>query len=257
MQYQEHYPISTAEKLVCIDDRFTLPVIVFNGDNSINKFIKWIFRKQKQSNRVIKKYFNKELIMTTQDKKIYNNSQICWISREELNTDKVSDHDHITGKFRGDVNNQCNLKLKIPKKLSITFHNLEGYDGHLIFKELNNFDVTIYVIPNTIEKYMRIIVNRNITLIDSNEFHKCALDILASNLENSEFKHLISKFLIDKLEILKRREAYPYEWVDSHEKFHYLNLPPKECFYSSLRDGKRDRSDGHISNNQYEHLKNV
>ena len=100
--------------------------------------------------------------MTTQDEEIYNNSQICWICREELNIDKVRDHCHITGKFRGAAHNQCNLKLKIPKKLSIIFHNLEGYSGHLIFKELNNFDVTIDVIPKTIEKYMSIIVNRNI-----------------------------------------------------------------------------------------------
>ena len=53
MQYQEHYPISIAEKLVCIDDRFTLPVIVFKADFCINKLIKWIFRKQKKINRVI------------------------------------------------------------------------------------------------------------------------------------------------------------------------------------------------------------
>ena len=53
MQYPEHYPISIAEKLVCIDDRFTLPVIVFKADFCINKLIKWIFRKQKKINRVI------------------------------------------------------------------------------------------------------------------------------------------------------------------------------------------------------------
>ena len=34
-------------------------------------------------------------------------------------------------------------------------------------------------------------------------------------------------------------------------------LPPKECFYSSLRDGKKDRSNGHISNEQYQHLQNI
>ena len=37
--------------------------------------------------------------MTTQDEEIYKNSQICWICNEELNTDKVTDHCHITGKF--------------------------------------------------------------------------------------------------------------------------------------------------------------
>ena len=51
--------------------------------------------------------------MTTQDEEIYNNSQISWICNEELNTDKVRDHCHITGKFSGAAHNQCNLKLKI------------------------------------------------------------------------------------------------------------------------------------------------
>ena len=40
--------------------------------------------------------------------------QVCWIRREELNTGKVGDHCHITGKFSGASHNQCNLKLKIP-----------------------------------------------------------------------------------------------------------------------------------------------
>ena len=168
--------------------------------------------------------------MTNQDEEIYNNPQICWICNEELNTDKVRDHCHITGKFRGAAHNQCNLKLKIPKKLAIIFHNLEGYDGHIIFKELNNFDVTIDVIPKTIEKYMSIIVNRNITFIDSNEFYKGTLNTLASNLDDKDFKYLMSEFPIDKLEILKRKDAYPYEYVDSYQKFNYTQLPPKKMF---------------------------
>ena len=141
--------------------------------------------------------------MTTQDGEIYNNLQICWIWKEDLNTNKVGDHCHITGKFRGAAHNQCNLKLKIQKKLPIIFHNLEGYDEHIIFKEPNNFDVTIDVIPKTIEKYMSIIVNRNITFIDSNEFYKCSLDTLASNLDDKDFKYLMTEFSSDKLETLK------------------------------------------------------
>ena len=39
--------------------------------------------------------------------------------------------------------------------------------------------------------------------------------------------------------------------------FIYPRLPPKESFYSAIDDGKRGKGDGHISNNQYLHLKNV
>ena len=149
------------------------------------------------------------------------------------------------------------FKFKTSKKLPIIVYNLQGYDGHLIFKELNNFDVTIDVIPKAIEKYMSIIVNRNITFIDSLQFIKASLDTLTSNLEDNDFKYLMPEFPIDKLEIVKRKDAYPYELVDSYEKFNYLQLPPKECFYSSLKDGKRYKCNGHISNEQYLHLQNV
>ena len=195
--------------------------------------------------------------MTNEDEDIYENSHICQICKQELNTDKVRDHCHVTGKFRGVSHRKCNINLRLPKKLPIIFHNLQGYDGHIIFKELNNFGVDIDVIPKGIDKYMNIIVNRHITFVDSLQFYNGSLDTLGSNLNNEDFKHLTSEFGIDKLEILKRKDAYPYEWVDSYEKFKHPSLPEKKYFYSSLRDGKRDRSDGHISDEQYQHLQNV
>ena len=72
------------------------------------------------------------------------------------------------------------------------------------------------MIPKTIEKYMSITVNRTITFIDSNEFYKGTLDTLASNLGDKDFKYLMSEFSPDKLELLKRKDAYPYECVDSY-----------------------------------------
>ena len=123
------------------------------------------------STKNTKKYFNKRSIMTNEDEEIYNNSQICWICKEELSKDKVRDHCHVTGKFRGAAPNKYNLKSRIPRELPIIFYNLQGYDGHIIFKELNNFHVDISVIPTGIDKYMSIIVNRHITFIDSKQFY--------------------------------------------------------------------------------------
>ena len=77
---------------------------------------------------------------------------------------------------------------------------------------------------------MSIIVNRSITFIDSLPFIKASLDTLTSNLEDNDFKYLMSEFPSDKLEILKRKDTYPYEWVDSYEKFNYPQLPPKNVF---------------------------
>ena len=63
---------------------------------------------------------------------------------------------------------------------------------------------------------MSIIVNRNIIFLDSLKVWEASLDSLAGNLEDKDFKHLLSEFPIDILEILKRKDSYPYEWVDSY-----------------------------------------
>ena len=78
--------------------------------------------------------------------------------------------------------------------------------------------------------YMGIIVNRHITFIDSLQFYNSTLDTLTSNLDDEDFKYLVSEFGIDKLEILKRKDAYPYEWVDLYEKFKHPSLPEKKYF---------------------------
>ena len=74
---------------------------------------------------------------------------------------------------------------------------------------------------------MSIIVNRNIVFLDSNQFYKGKLDNHASNLEDKDFKYLLSQFSIDKLELLKGKHAQPFEWVDSYEKINYEELQPK------------------------------
>ena len=58
---------------------------------------------------------------------------------------------------------------------------------------------------------MSIIVNRHINFIDSLQFYNSSFDTLVSNLNDENFKYLVSEFGIDKLEILKRKYAYPYE----------------------------------------------
>ena len=68
--------------------------------------------------------------------------------------EKVRDHCHITGKFRGAGHWDCNINFQLTKKVPVTFHNLRGYDSHLIFNELDKFDVKIDVLPNGLVKYM-------------------------------------------------------------------------------------------------------
>ena len=96
---------------------------------------------------------------------------------------------------------------------------------------------------------MSIIVNRHITFIDLFQFYNSSLDTLASDLNDEDFKYLVSKFGIDKLKILKKKMyIFMNGWI--HMKNLNTHFYLKKNFYSSLRDGKRDRSNGHISNEQ-------
>ena len=79
---------------------------------------------------------------------------MCWIWEKLTDDEKVRDHCHISKKFRGAAHCCYHINLQLNKKVTLTFHNFRGYDSHLIFCEINKFDVKIDVIPNGLEKYM-------------------------------------------------------------------------------------------------------
>ena len=83
----------------------------------------------------------------------------------DIADNKVRDHCHVTGKYRGAAHWSCNVNFKMTEKVPLIFHGLKGYDSHLIFKELSKFIVKISDIPNGLEKYMAFTINKNITLL--------------------------------------------------------------------------------------------
>ena len=78
-----------------------------------------------------------------------------------------------------------------------------------------------------------------------------SLDKLVKNLSDEDFKYLVKEFGSENLEILKQKGAYPYEYMNSFERFNEDKLPAKKYFFSSTKKGKIDNdnkiSDGHIS----------
>ena len=125
--------------------------------------------------------------MTPEDEENSINTNNCWICTEEITNkkDRVRDHCLITGKYRGAAHKECNSKLRIPRKLPVIFHNLQGYDGHINFRELYEFKDTIDIhpIPKSTEKYMAFSINLNksknnyknsdIIFLDSLDIFKC------------------------------------------------------------------------------------
>ena len=115
------------------------------------------------------------------------------------------------------------------------FHNLRGYDSHLIFKELSKSDCNIDVIPNGLQKYMSLNLNKkSIVFVDSMLFMNSSLDKLVKNL--NDFKYLSCVFKGEQLELVKQKGTYPYEYMNSSKRFKEDNLPDIDCFFNSLND---------------------
>ena len=155
-KYHEYVSCSYAYKVVCIDDRFSKPIVVYRGVNAAYEFIKSILKEHKYCKKIIKDQFNKNLIMTEEEEHLFQQSNNCWICKKLIDNDdeKVGDHCHIAGKFRGSAHWDCNINFQLTKKIPAIFHNLKGYDSHLIFSELHKLNLKVDVIPNGLEKYM-------------------------------------------------------------------------------------------------------
>ena len=124
------------------------------------------------------------------------------------------------------------------KKIPVIFDNLRGYNSHLIFSEINKFDVKINVIPNGLEKYMAFFLNKNLVFIDSMQFMNSSLDKLVKNLSDEYFKYLLEELDFENLEILKQKGAYPYKYMNNFERFNEAKLPPRKYLFSSTKKGK-------------------
>ena len=184
----------------------TGPMVAFRGENAAYEFIKAIFEEYEYCKKVMEKHFNKNLIISEEEQQQFQLSNVCWMCKKLIDHDdeKVRDHCHVTGKFRGAAHWSCNINLQLTKKLPVIFQNLRGYDSHLIFNELKKFNVKIYVIQNGLEKFMAFFLNKNLVFIDSMQFMNSSLDKLVKNLADSDFKCLIKEIGSKNLELLKQ-----------------------------------------------------
>ena len=93
-----------------------------------------MLKVHKYCKKIMKDQFNKNLVMT-EEEHLFQQSNNCWICKKIIDNEgeKVRDHCHITGKCRGVFHWDCNINYQLTKKIPVIFHNLKGYDSHLIF----------------------------------------------------------------------------------------------------------------------------
>ena len=189
------------------------------------------------------------------DRWITINQETCLFCADALLVpnfkDSVRDHDHMTGKYRSAAHNECNFKLKLNPKttpIPVIFHNLKSYDGHLLMQAMSRVQGEIKCIPTNTEKYISFSLG-NLRFIDSVNFLLSSLENLVKG--SDEFPIMQRRFPEENMRrLLLKKGIYPYEYMDSFERFQETQLPEKENFHSSL-------SNKGITDEEYEYTKQV
>ena len=267
--YQKHTDCGFGYKVVCCyDDKYTQPMKIYRGEKAVYTFLEYMLDEVKYCKRIIKKEFNKPLNMTKENEEEFQKADECHICNKKYTADdiRVRDHCHITGKFRGSAHQECNLQLRVDVekiKIPVIFHNLRGYDSHFIMQEIGQIvkdyeytnkngkkcQMNINAIPNNMEKYMAFMLGNHLTFLDSFQFMSSSLDKLVNNLPKESLKYTSKMFKGTKFDLMVRKGVYPYDYMDSFDKFK-SQLPSQEDFFSILNNE-------HISDENYKHAQNV
>ena len=147
----------------------------------------------------------------------------------------------MTSKFRVTAHTYCNLKLRVRSRqttIPVVFHNLENYDAHLIMQGLQGPQEggKLLCIAKNSEKYISFSLGQ-LRFIDLFNFMASSLDKLVKACPKESFTLLRSKFSddSDSMDLLLQKGVYPYEYMDSFDKFKETRLPSIEQFYSTLK----------------------
>ena len=266
-QYQKHKPCSFSYYIKCFDDELSKPVFrsytMEKKDENIGKI--FVENLEKDIREIYSKFkWKRNMRITRKEEQDFQEATVCHICEDALNNDKVRDHCHLTGKYRGAAHNQCNLDYKIPKFYPVIFHNLSGYDTHMFIKDIAETPGEINCIAKTEENYIsfsktitvdtfvkdgkEIKVPKYIRFLDSFRFMPSSLSELAGNLTRHE--NLSRYFVWEKLKLVKRKGVYPYDYMNSFERLDETSLPSQDDFYSKLNDTN-------ISADEYKHARQV
>ena len=128
------------------------------GYNNVDWYVNQVI-KLENKRAFFFKNIKKDIIMKKGDKEDFDNNNICRFCEKQILSDKVRDHCHLTGKYRGLGYNTCNINVKQKDSnfIPFAFHNFSNYDCHMFFKrlvDLKNDQVKFEIIPKTNEEYI-------------------------------------------------------------------------------------------------------
>ena len=234
------------------------PSVTYRGPNVPETFVQYMAAEWEKINALVEN--PKPLHLTPEEETNFWLVIDCHICGKQLDEDRVRDHCHLTGRYRGAAHNSCNINYKWKGRIPVVFHNLRGYDAHIIMQAIGSIpNAKLNCIPNNMEKYISFSMD-NLDFIDSYQFLSASLGQLVDNLAkegSDKFKHLKQYMKtnypavpFDQLCLLLRKGVYPYDYIDDLTKFSETGLPPREAFFNSVENI-------HITQQDYDHALSV
>ena len=230
--YQKHEPSGFCFYIKGIVPGITFEPIICTKTKSTDDISKIFFNKlAKVTNKIYNDFYCRPipLKLTHAEQISFDKAEICHICKKELLTDKgvdkVRDHCHFTGQYRGAAHNSCNLQCRKPMILPVIFHNLQGYDAHLFIRQLACLPGEPSCIPSTEEKCIsfskKIKVDEyrsrstgemislyfEIRFIDSFKFLQTSLANVVGNLQPDDFYNT-KEICSENVDLLTRKGVY-------------------------------------------------
>ncbi|XP_065181872.1 uncharacterized protein LOC135812433 isoform X1 [Sycon ciliatum] len=223
----------------------TCSCLLLSGPDAISTLFEALAEEEEEE-RIKDDLVERDMIITEQQQGEFRNASECWACHRPLGDDRVRDHDHIMGLYRGAAHASCNLKMRIVRDtqiIPVIFHNLKGYDAHLLISSIGLTAIEteryvdrtgrtrafkkgkIGVIPNNMERYVSFTWG-HFRFIDSLAFLNTSLEKLVSNTPRDSFAHLSSLVARhatrmnssssneELFDLLRRKGVYPYEYMD-------------------------------------------
>ena len=224
----------------CLNSKFAYgnlenPTTQYRGSDCVERFCEHIISEAK---RLYTSFPEQPMKPPTKTQlKEYRKATKCHICFKELRDSKVRDHCHYSGLYRGAAHIMCNLRYKIPSYVPVVFHNLAGYDAHLFIRELAKHMSHMGVIAKNVEDYISFSIKVEVEIgkrtkeielrfIDSFKFMSSSLDSLVNNLAKGDHRFWGFEEYSDKqCDLLIRKGIYPYEYMDSWDRFNETSLP--------------------------------
>ncbi|CAB3982672.1 Hypothetical predicted protein [Paramuricea clavata] len=119
-KYQTHQACSFGLKTVChYNDNYSGKYTSYIGKDAAYVFLKTVIEESKRCRQITNKAFDKKMVISPEEEKQFMNASNCYLCGGLLGEDRVRDHCHIKGHYRGAANNICNLKFSIAWKIPV------------------------------------------------------------------------------------------------------------------------------------------